>query len=242
MNEERTPKDRSKLLAQSREWGRIFIDVELVRNMYGDEVAIYFEWMQHFMRHLLWPGIFAIIVFFANQTLYTFDSSPLSALFSVSMTFWGVFFNVNWARHQRGLNITWGVYATKANEEQNMRKEFRGTEQISKVTDRPDQHFSFNERLPRYLVSFAICLPCLFSCMCIIVCFLNLTGVIRPEHHGGFFDIPWMSAMANEGAIFDPNGNMNMVISVVQAIVTVLINLQFRKVAAWTADFENHKS
>ena len=69
-----------------------------------------------------------------------------------------------------------------------------------------------------------------------------MTGVIRPEHHGGFFDIPWMSAMANEGAIFDPNGNMNMVISVVQAIVTILINLQFRKVAAWTADFENHKS
>lgn len=69
-----------------------------------------------------------------------------------------------------------------------------------------------------------------------------MTGVIRPEHHGGVFDIPALSTLANEGNIFDPAGNMNMVISCVQAVVTVLINLQFRKVATWTANFENHKS
>jgi len=42
-----------------------------------------------------------------------------------------------------------------------------------------------------------------------------MTGVIRPEHHGGAFDIPMLSQLANEGAIFDPASNMNMVISVV---------------------------
>lgn len=99
LNEDRSVKDRSKLFAQSREWGRIFVDVKLIRNMYGDEVAIYFEWMQTFLQHLMWPGVFAIIVFIANQTIYTFDKSPLSAWFSVSMTFWGVYFTVNWSRH-----------------------------------------------------------------------------------------------------------------------------------------------
>jgi hypothetical protein len=98
------------------------------------------------------------------------------------------------------------------------------------------------QRLPLYLVSFTLCIPCMIACLGVIVCFLNMTGVIRPEHHGGVFDIAILSAMANEGAIFDPNGNMNMVISAVQAVVTILINMQFRKVAVWTADFENHKS
>lgn len=49
LKENRSVKERSKLFAQSREFGRIFIDVQLVRDMYGDEVAIYFEWMQTFM-------------------------------------------------------------------------------------------------------------------------------------------------------------------------------------------------
>ena len=106
-----------------------------------------------------------------------------------------------------------------------MRKEFRGKERISPVTDQPDHHFTFSQRLPLYLVSLSICVPCLIACICVIICFLNATGVIRPEHHGGLFDIPVLSALANEGAIFDPASNMNMVISVVQAIVTVLINM-----------------
>ena len=66
-----------------------------------------------------------------------------------------------------------------------------------------------------YLVSAAVCLPCLAGCITVIICFLNMTGVIRPEHHHGVFDIPILSKLANEGAIFDPNGNMNMVVSVV---------------------------
>ena len=75
-----------------------------------------------------------------------------------------------------------------------------------------------------------------------IICFLNMTGVIRPEHHQGFFDIPMLSSMADPGAIFDPESNMNMVISGVQALVTVIMNLAFRRVAIWTSEFENHKT
>ena len=78
--------------------------------------------------------------------------------------------------------------------------------------------------------------------MFIIVCFLNCTGVIRPEHHGGVFDMPVLSRLADEGAIFDPNSYMNFVPSIAQTVVTLLINIQFRKVAIWTSEFENYKT
>ena len=48
--------------------------------------------------------------------------------------------------------------------------------------------------------------------------------------------------MADEGAIFDPNGNLNMVAGIAQGIVTMLMNLKFRSVAEWTTNMENHKS
>lgn len=158
------------------------------------------------------------------------------------MTFWGVFFMVNWSRHQRGLNILWDDYANKNNEEMHIRRQFRGVPRISPVTDKPDTHFSFVQRLPLFAVSFAVCIPCLAACICVIICFLNMTGVIRPEHHGGMFDIPYLSSLANPGAIFDPLGSMNMVAAAIQAVTTIVINLGFRRVAVWTAEFENHKT
>ena len=91
------------------------------------------------------------------------------------------------------------------------------------------------------MASLAVCLPCLLCAMFVIICFLNMTGVIRPDHMGGAFNIPILSAMADEGAIFDPESNMNMVAAIGQTVVTLVMNMQFRKVAAWTCDLENHK-
>lgn len=193
--------------------------------MYGDEVAIYFEWMTQFQKHLLFPAIFALVTYVANQTVYTAEKSPFSACFSVFMTFWGVYFLVSWSRQQRSLSIEWDVHANKVNEFMHVRKEFRGQVRLSQVSDKPDLHFDFKRRLSLFAVSFAICVPCLLACMFIIVCFLNCTGVIRPEHHGGVFDMPMLSRLADEGAIFDPNSYMNFVPSIAQTVVTLLINI-----------------
>jgi hypothetical protein len=78
--------------------------------------------------------------------------------------------------------------------------------------------------------------------MAVIVAFLNMTGVIRPESKHNFLDIPVLSRLANPGAIFDPEGYTNMVAGVAQAIITVLMNLGFRSVAKYTAKLENHKT
>lgn len=46
--ENRLVSERSDLFKQSREAGRLYVDTRLIRDFYGDEVAIYFEWMNHF--------------------------------------------------------------------------------------------------------------------------------------------------------------------------------------------------
>jgi hypothetical protein len=203
---------KSLVLKNSRELSRgIFIDVEGIRSFYGDEIAIYFEWMNFLLKFLLVPAIFAIIVYIGNMTFYTNESSPLSAYYSLMMTFWGVVFTVFWRRHCHGLNVLWDDYVTE-NDTETLRKEFRGRLAINPVTDKPDTVFTFTERIPYYIISAVICIPCLGLCIFVIICFLNMTGVIRPEHHEGFFDIPSLSALANPGAIFDPESNLNMVI------------------------------
>jgi len=54
--------------------------------------------------------------------------------------------------------------------------------------------------------------------------------------------MPSVSKYADEGEIFDPNFNMNMVVSIGQAIITIVLNVYFAKIAHWTAHMENHKT
>lgn len=197
--------------------------------------------MNFLLKFLLVPAVFAILVFIGNMTLYSNESSPLSAIYSLMMTFWGVVFTVSWRRHCHGLNVLWDDYVTE-NDTESLRKEFRGRLAINPVTDKPDTVYTLRERIPYYAVSAIICIPCLGLCIFVIICFLNMTGVIRPEHHEAFFDIPVLSNMANPGAIFDPESNLNMAIGAVQAVVTVVMNMAFRKVAIWTTNMENHKT
>ena len=54
--------------------------------------------------------------------------------------------------------------------------------------------------------------------------------------------MPKLSALADEGAIFDPESNMNMVAAIAQAVVTIIMNTYFSKIAHYTAALENHKT
>ena len=54
--------------------------------------------------------------------------------------------------------------------------------------------------------------------------------------------MPVLSALADEGNICDPDTNMNMLVSIMQAVVTIFMNIGFKQVAEWTASLENHKT
>ena len=165
----------------------------------------------------------------------------MAGVFSIVMSLWGTVFLVSWRRHCRGLDILWDDYVIQDDAE-DLRKEFVGEPCINPATDRPDTYFPANKRLVQYFKSFLICFPCWCVCCLVIVVFLNATGVIRPHHHGGVFDMPAFSKLANEGELFDPNYNANMVLSILQAVLTTVMNLAFREVAHYTANMENHKT
>lgn len=128
------------------------------------------------------------------------------------MAIWGTLYITMWRRHTHEINTTWDDYVVQEDLE-NFRKEFYGDTRIDEVTDQPELYFTFRQRLPLYIKSFLICLPCLFGAMMVIVAFLNMTGVIRPTEHS-YFDIPFLSRLADPGAVFDPEGYTNIVPSI----------------------------
>lgn len=117
--------NRSKLLEQAKQVWSIYIDVEKIREMYGEECAIYFKWMNFFLKWLLVPGILAIPIYILNCFVFEVEKSPASAFFSLLMSFWGTLFTINWRRHQRGLDILWTDYVSFKSKP-TIRKEFEG--------------------------------------------------------------------------------------------------------------------
>lgn len=229
----------SNLMRKIGKIKEIFVNVDEIRAYYGDETAIYFEWMNYFQSWLLIPAFLAILVYFSS---YYFDltANPCAGLFSAFMAIWGTLYITSWRRRTFELNALWDDYTVQEDIE-SIRKEFYGRTRVNQVTDQPELYFTTIERLPLYFRSLCICLPCMAAAMSVIVAFLNMTGVIRPGRHA-YFDIPWLSSLADPGEIFDPEGYANMIPSIAQAIITVVMNLAFRSVAKYTAELENHRT
>lgn len=62
---------QSALIKQVKNPFSLYIDVGKIRDYYGDETAIYFEWMNYFQYWLLIPSALAVIV--SISVMYVYD-------------------------------------------------------------------------------------------------------------------------------------------------------------------------
>jgi len=118
------------------------VPTELIRNYYGDYVAIYFEWMNFYIKWLLLPGGVALAITVLNSMFYKSGShSPLNGLYSIMMALWGTLFVIFWKRRQRELRVKWDLHQSKKLDE-DVRKEFRGTLRINPISGNKELTFS----------------------------------------------------------------------------------------------------
>jgi len=76
------------------------LPTNVIRDYYGETVAIYFEWMNFFLRWIAVPGAVAVLIRVLNTFFFEdVSKSPLNAVFSIGMGFWATLFIINWRRH-----------------------------------------------------------------------------------------------------------------------------------------------
>ena len=90
-------KEDSMLRRALKSW---FVPVDLIKDYYGEDIAIYFEWMNFFLKWMIIPAIAGFAIFIVNNFVYdeARDESPFSAIFSIGMALWATMFAVNWKR------------------------------------------------------------------------------------------------------------------------------------------------
>ena len=189
--------------------------MDWIRDYYGDEIALYFEWMNAFLYWMLIPGCLGLIIRIINTLLYEdTNQSPFNAVFSILMTYWGALFSINWKRHERGLRVLWDNLFYSERQFEQIREDFVGVPMINPVTEKIEPYFSETQRQVKYLISTLVCLPCFVVIFVFLVACYNITGVILPGGSHDIFHIPALADMAAPGAIFDAESNMAYVTSI----------------------------
>jgi anoctamin-10/anoctamin-7 len=177
-----------------------------------------------------------------NPYIWPDDShSPLNSIYSIFCALWGSLFIIFWKRRSRGLQIEWDNHNSVYHED-DVRREFRGSVKVNRITDKEEKMFSTKERITCYLKSFAMCMPHFGFIIFMNVVFLNMTGIINPTKHHALFQIEFLSSLCAPDRIFDQNSYTGMLPAIFQSIISVVLNEYFKPVAARATDLENHRT
>ena len=203
----KSKEEDSSLLKQAMK--RWLAPVDHIRSYYGEEVAIYYEWMNFFLRWMMVPAVLGLTTRVFN-TFYFGDTghSPLNALFSIFISIWAALFAIKWKQHQRSLKILWDNLNRSERNFKQIREAFVGVPKINPVTEQVEPYYPSKERYMRYLESLVVCFVLLMVIFVYLVAMYNITGVITEEgkFHSLFY-IEWLADFAKEGAIFDAQTN-----------------------------------
>lgn len=159
------------------------------------------------------------------------------------MSIWAALFAINWRKHERSLNVTWDNLWKNEHQLEAIREEFVGEPKVNPITLKIEPHYPENERTMRYIESFLVSTTFLIVIFIYLIAAYNITGVIvedGSQFHSIFY-IHFLGDMAKTDGIFDANTNWNLIPSLAQTVITMLLNGQYRKYAVILTDRENHK-
>ncbi|KAG0240858.1 Anoctamin-7 [Actinomortierella wolfii] len=229
--------------------------LEEIRFYFGEKIALYFAWIEHYTRWL-WSAaiagtlflIFGVIHYFAilapgdsaltglpsssesKRLLIRIFDNPLTLPYTIFMSIWATMFFEFWKRKSNVLAYRWNMLDYERRER--ARPEFKPTGvRISPITGKKELYY------PRYkqLVSLVIS---------IIVVLIAIAIVIVSVGSLMFFNV-WLRTRQREKALAGESALNSTAVTVITAVlnlvVIVLLGTIYAKVAKILTDAENHK-
>lgn len=211
----------------------------------GEQNAYYFFFLSFLQKWLIVPAILGSIVMLFNRTFNEdVEESPFESLYSGFMVFWAASFVIFWEKKQKTLSFKWcdfGKSIAHSDTTINTKEANQGLlEQLDPVSGEKVLIYSSKKRFLRYLESFLISVPILALTLAFLFFSLNLRGYVSEDHPSIY--LASISALAQDGAIFDQNAFMGNIPVLFHVIVLFNINSFYSSVSKWTSHREYHKT
>eukprot|EP00937_MAST-01D_sp_MAST-1D-sp2_P007706 g7706.t1 len=103
-----------------------------IRDYYGEKLALYFAWLEHYTKSLVYPSLLGLGLQWAPK------NGALLIAFGCMVSLWASQMTEKWKRVNSVINVWWGTTDFEAEEQE--RPEFVGELRYSPVTDQPEVH------------------------------------------------------------------------------------------------------
>ncbi|XP_063951200.1 anoctamin-10-like [Lytechinus pictus] len=196
--------------------------IEMIRDYFGEKIGIYFSFLGFYTKALFLPAAFGLIYFLLDTFVGHLPHGY--AIFAIFNLFWTTLFLEFWKRKCSSKAFRWGTYGMVKFEEP--RAEYHGPIGTNPVTGRREPRYPESKRFyKKYCVSAPIIL--VFLCLA----FLMMLGFFWFEDY-----------LKTKVDVNTTVGGLVLLLpSVLYAVVIIIVNSFYRKIASFLNDWENHR-
>ena len=144
------------------------------------------------------PAIYALLIWII-QRFFEYEVTFFYTTYALLMGIWSQMFLRSWDRKCSELTIEWDNFTTEYDKE-NVRSDFVGEIRKSPITEKEEKFFPKQKRIYLFIMSGIRAIPYLCFALFTMVCFLNLTGVIKEEDKS-VLEIEFLNRLAQKGYI-----------------------------------------
>lgn len=216
--------------AAFRNW---FINQPLddIRNYMGESVAIYFAWLGHYTKWLMFSSLIGVPVFII---IIFFEDSGIEAFYAIFLAFWATLFLESWKRRNAEIAFNWNM--RNFEETEKTRPEFHGDDKTGiwangVFVDLKPEEGGVVQQVPtsvffkpvQRLFRMAAGLPAIFSIIIIVIA--ATVGVITARI---FFQ--------------NINSSYGVFASLINAVAIIILNMVYQRVALALNNWENYRT
>lgn len=154
----------------------------LTRSYFNDEVALYFSWVNHYTKFVIFPAIVSSIMYLCSKFISNKIFESLRIIYALSITIWVQFFIIFWNRKESALKVMWDNDSRKI-EKEDKRKEFKGDINQNIINGGYELYYSEKKQIINYLKSIVVSFIFLCIAVYINIISLNMRGLIPEGRH-----------------------------------------------------------
>ncbi len=207
-----------------------------IRCYFGDKVAMYYNYIYHYTRWLVFPALATLLIILIDFFLPDYSKVFLT-VYALLLSVWSQIFLIYFQRKCSEIAVEWDNLSEEYDKD-NFRREFKGEWRKSPVTGNFEKYFPQKKRIYRILFSIICAIPMLLVSILANICYLNISGFILED---SILGIKFMRDLSLPGGILDEQSIQFNIFSLLFGLLITKINNVYDTIATKTTDWENHR-
>lgn len=217
--------DSIKAAASFKLFSIFTLPFDIFRNYYGEKITLYFVYLCHYARSLVWPGLIGLILFALQMvflSIYAYIKlQTIVCLNGLLSVFYSTWFVENWKIRQELFAVKYGQ--KEAEELEVERPDFKGDLQRSIATDKVNSLF-YPSKKRKLILSFSLTIAII-----ILAFVLSCVYVL-------LFSKEWL---IDAGV---PSGIATYLPSIINSAQIFIFNMIYKSLAKFNNQLENHRT